>query len=132
VKFRQFTSQKCNWHTPKTLYADLDAEFHFNDDPCPEGGMFGTERAWGTSTFCNPPYGPAIAEWLKKGVVEAEAGKTVVFLLPARTDVRWFHDIVLPNDPEIRFIKGRLKFTWNGKEGRPPFLSMLVIFRGKP
>ena len=129
MRFKQFTTQKCNWHTPKALYEELDREFHFNDDPCPEGGMFGTEREWGTSTFCNPPYGPSIAAWLAKGAAEARQGKTVVFLLPARTDTRWFHDIVLPNGPEIRFIRGRLHFKWNGKEGPAPFPSMLVIFR---
>ena len=127
MKFKQFVSRKCNWHTPKALYDALDAEFHFNDDPCPEGGIFGTDRAWGTSTFCNPPYGPSIQEWLEKGVAEAKEGKIIVFLLPARTDTRWFHDLVLPNEPEIRFIKGRLYFS---EGGRAPFPSMLVIFRG--
>ncbi len=33
-----------------------------------------------------------------------------MFLIPARTDTRWFHEIVLPKAKEIRFIKGRLKF----------------------
>jgi hypothetical protein len=126
LRFKQFVSQKCNWHTPKGLYEALDAEFHFNDDPCPEGGMFGTERAWGTSTFCNPPYGPAVVEWISKGVSEAAQGKTVVFLLPARTDTRWFHDLIMPADPEIRFIKGRLYFS---EKGRAPFPSMIVILR---
>lgn len=129
MKFKQFTTRRCNWHTPKAIYDDLNAEFAFNDDPCPEGGMFGTDRAWGSSTFCNPPYGPAIAEWIEKGILEAKRGKVVVFLLPARTDTRWFHDIVLPNNPEIRFIKGRLCFS---EGGRAPFPSMIVIFGGQP
>jgi hypothetical protein len=129
MKFRQFASQKCNWHTPKSLYEALDAEFHFNDDPCPEGGMLGLDRAWGTATFCNPPYGSAVTEWIKKGVAEAKSGKMIVFLLAARTDTRWFHDLVLPGDPEIRFIKGRLHFS---ERGSAPFPSMVVIFRGRP
>ena len=124
-------SRTCNWHTPKALYDSLDAEFHFNDDPCPEGGMFGTNRAWGTVTFVNPPYGPAITEWIIKGVSESKLGKAVVFLLPARTDTRWFHDLVLPNSPEIRFLRGRQSFTKNGIAGRCPFPSMIVIFRGE-
>ena len=130
MRFKQFTTQKCNWHTPKALYEELDREFHFTDDPCPEGGMFGTDREWGTSTYCNPPYGPAIREWIEKGWAESKKGKVVVFLLPARTDTRWFHELVLPNAAEIRFIPNRLLFTFNGKEGRAPFPSMLVIFRG--
>lgn len=53
-----------------------------------------------------------------------------VFLLPARTDTRWFHEIVLPLAKEIRFIKGRLKFS--GAKWNAPFPSMLVVFRNEP
>jgi hypothetical protein len=49
-----------------------------------------------------------------------------VFLIPARTDTRWFHDIVLPNAKEIRFIRGRLHF--GGSKNAAPFPSMIVIF----
>jgi site-specific DNA-methyltransferase (adenine-specific) len=51
------------------------------------------------------------------------------FLVPARTDTRWFHDLVLPHAKEIRFIRGRLYFG-DGK-GRAPFPSMVVIFESK-
>src|ERR687892_2281943 len=30
-----FTSQKGDWKTPRALYQALDAEFHFDFDPCP-------------------------------------------------------------------------------------------------
>lgn len=52
-----------------------------------------------------------------------------VMLVPARTDTRWFHDYCY-NKPyvELRFIKGRLKFS-NAKNSAP-FPSMLVIFHG--
>ena len=33
-----FTSASQHWSTPKDLYDSLDAEFHFNDDPCPLHG----------------------------------------------------------------------------------------------
>lgn len=50
-----------------------------------------------------------------------------VFLIPARTDTKWFHDIVLPNAAEIRFVKGRLKF--GDAKNSAPFPSMIVVFR---
>ena len=50
-----------------------------------------------------------------------------VFLLPAYTDVRWFHEIVLQKANEIRFIKGRLKF--GNHFNSAPFANMLVIFK---
>jgi site-specific DNA-methyltransferase (adenine-specific) len=49
-----------------------------------------------------------------------------VYLIPARTDTRWFHQIVLPHAKEIRFIRGRLKF--GGATNGAPFPSMVVIF----
>ena len=35
---------------------------------------------------------------------------TVVMLIPARTDTRYFHDYIYHKAKEIRFIRGRLKF----------------------
>ena len=52
-----------------------------------------------------------------------------VFLIPARTDTRWFHDIVLPKAKEIRFIRGRLKF--GEATNSAPFPSMVVVFERK-
>lgn len=61
-------------------------------------------------------------KWLERGL-EAEIA---VFLIPARTDTKWFHDLVLPNAREIRFLKGRLKF--GGATFNAPFPSMIVVF----
>jgi len=61
-------------------------------------------------------------EWLERGL-EAELA---VFLIPARTDTRWFHSLVLPNAKEIRFLRGRLKF--GGAPYNAPFPSMVVVF----
>jgi hypothetical protein len=79
----------------------------------------------GKRVFCNPPYGPGIEDWLKRGL-EAEIA---VYLIPARTDTRWFHNIVIPMAREIRFIKGRLKF--GDAVNSAPFPSMVVIFGGQ-
>lgn len=50
----------------------------------------------------------------------------IPFLIPARTDTRWFHDIVLPKAREVRFIRGRLKF--GDAVSAAPFPSMVVVF----
>jgi site-specific DNA-methyltransferase (adenine-specific) len=73
----------------------------------------------------NPPYSD-IVPWIQKAQQQAELGKIVVALLPAKVDTRWFHEYIY-NKHEIRFIKGRLKF--NGHKENAPFPSMIVIFR---
>ena len=50
---------------------------------------------------------------------------TVVMLLPARTDTKWFHDWCLPYGKN-EFLRGRLKF--GGCCNFAPFPSMIVIF----
>ena len=71
----------------------------------------------------NPPYGREIGKWVKKA---KESSGTVVALLPARTDTRWFHDYIYEKDyVHTYFIKGRIKF---GGKGPAPFPSMVVIF----
>ena len=64
------TSNSVKWNTPKDLYAKLDAEFHFNFDPCPQNPEFdGLKAEWGTSTFLNQPYGRKTSLlWSKKTV----------------------------------------------------------------
>ena len=81
----------------------------------------------GHTVFCNPPYSN-IKKWVEKAYREALQDKTtVVLLIPARTDTRYFHDFILHRS-EIRFIRGRLKFS--GHVYNAPFPSMVVIFRG--
>jgi hypothetical protein len=123
-----FSSASDRWGTPQAVYAALDKEFGFDFDPCPLDGtgdglapLFSEWR--GKRVFCNPPYGPRIGDWLRRGL-EAEVA---VFLIPARTDTRWFHDLVLPSAREIRFLRGRLKF--GAAKHSAPFPSMVVVFQ---
>jgi len=117
-----FSSASEHWATPGDLYAALDKEFGFTLDPCPIRGTDGISRSWaGERVYCNPPYGPKIRAFLEK---HSEANLSV-FLLPARTDTKWFHEVVLPAAREIRFLKGRLHFN---EKGPAPFPSMVVIF----
>ncbi len=147
-----FTSISAEWETPKDLYDLLDEEFHFTLDPSSteenhKCKKYYTKETDGLSkdweeeiVFMNPPYGREISKWMKKAYTESYKGRcTVVCLVPARTDTRWFHDYCLGG--RIRFIKGRLKFvnrtlpSWredgNFKLTGAPFPSMIVIL-GEP
>jgi hypothetical protein len=119
-----FSSASDHWSTPYTLYLSLDKEFGFTDDPCPLKGQGGLDREWGEVSFCNPPYSD-LKKWLKKGYEESQKGKTVVFLIPSRTDTIAWHEYCM-KAKEIRFIKGRLKFS--GSKNSAPFPSAIVIF----
>ena len=107
-----------NWATPKSLYDELDNEFHFDFDPCP---LFigeitqendGLLKEWGQCNFVNPPYSRKLKEaFVKKAIEEKKKGKKSVFLLPVSTSTVLFHDYILPNISEpIRFLRGRVKF----------------------
>jgi len=135
-----FSSQTCLWSTPQHLFDELNEEFGFNLDVCalPENAKCdsfytpsddGLLQNWDGVCWCNPPYNDKINDWLLKARREVYNGCTVVFLLPSRTDVKWFHNNVLGVADEIRFIKGRLKF--GGSENSAPFPSMVVIFKSK-
>ncbi|CAH1002621.1 hypothetical protein LEM8419_03493 [Neolewinella maritima] len=133
-----FSSQTCMWATPQALFDELYAEFGFDLDVCASPDNAKCERyytaeddgllmPWSTTNWCNPPYGNRISEWLAKARLTAAEGGTTVFLIPSRTDVRWFHEHVLGVASEIRFIKGRLKF--GDAKNSAPFPSMLIIYR---
>jgi len=121
-----FSSLKSDWKTPKDFYDGLNKEFDFTFDPCPSRKYFdGLKINWGSRNFVNPPYGRKIGLWIKKGYEEYKKGKLVIFLIPSRTDTKWWHDYVMQSD-EIRFIKGRLKFS--GHKNPAPFPSCVVVF----
>lgn len=125
------SSERQNWKTPKAFYQALDAEFGFDFDPCPPRPCFdGLSVDWGKINFCNPPYGEGqLIKWIQKGHQEWKKGKTVVFLIPARTDTRAWHDYILGQATEIRFVRGRLYF--DDGNGRATFPSVIVVFRKK-
>jgi len=130
-------SKTDSWSTPNTLKKKLNEEFNFDDyDPCPlndNPNKNGLEEEWASKTFVNPPYSKLKTTkknglgWIEKAHNEAQKGKLVVMLIPARTDTTWFHNIILKNKYEIRFIKGRLSF--GDKKGSAPFPSLIVIMK---
>jgi len=135
-----FSSKDDKWSTPQDFYDELNAEFNFTLDPCADDynhkcekyfteEINGLEQSWeGERVFCNPPYGDAIKDWVRKAYIEGcKPNGLVVMLIPARTDTRYFHQYIY-HKAEIRFIKGRLKF--GNSKNSAPFPSMVVIFRG--
>lgn len=125
-----------HWATPKPLYDELDAEFHFDFDPCPLHATFdGLAIEWPcASAFINPPYNRIDKpKFIQKAYDEWRKGKTCVLLIPAAVSTAQFHDLILPN-AEVRFLRGRIQFWKNGdpaSKGKGKHDSMLVVFRGK-
>ncbi|MDI6813981.1 MAG: DNA N-6-adenine-methyltransferase, partial [Desulfitobacteriaceae bacterium] len=85
-KFAPFSKGRSvnqNTPTPEALYRQLDAEFHFDFDPCPlpPKGLreFDGLGEWGQSNFVNPPYNDK-EKWIRKAIEQAKKGKTVVML----------------------------------------------------
>lgn len=125
------------WLTPKWLFDKLNKEFKFDLDPATEqNNPLGTQhffteqdnsltKEWNGNVFINPPYSN-IETWIKKSLDEwnRDRYRDIVMLIPARTDTKYFHNLIVPHC-EVRFIKGRLKFS---EKGSAPFPSMVVIF----
>jgi len=123
-----YTTFNIHERTPDGFFKQLNEEFNFNFDPCPLNSKInGLEIEWGKRCFINPPYGKAIKIWLGKALLEINKGNTelAVFLLPSYTDVKWFHEIILPKAKEIRFLKGRLRFGEHNNTA--PFASMVIV-----
>ena len=132
-----FESSREDWETPQDLFDKLNREFGFTLDPCamPETAKCakyytptddGLARDWtGEVVFCNPPYGRKQDAWIRKCAEHSANGGVAVLLLPVRTDTARFHDLIL-GKAEIRFLRGRLKFS--GAKTNAPFPSMIVVF----
>ena len=134
-------SQTDDWATPKDFYDSVNLHYGFELDAAASStnhlapNWFGLDHPdesrrdgltglWAGRTWCNPPYGRGIKDWVAKA---SQHNDLVVMLLPARTDTRWYHDYIYNHiKVDNIFIKGRLKFG-NAKTAAP-FPSMLAIF----
>lgn len=158
---------KDRWETPPELFAALDREFRFvldaaaskenalcrtyitkeGDSLATDWGSIVRDRTPGGAIWLNPPYGRGIGCWVRQAFETAEDGATVVCLLPANTDTRWFHDYVLGKRlsplgekartlgaDEIRWLSGRVQFLIDGEKptgSGNPGGSVIAIYRGK-
>jgi len=149
-----FSKVSDEWETPQSLFDALDKEFKFDCDAAATDEntkckWYNTKEfsALNEENWCktvgsnchlktfwlNPPYGQ-IAAFMKKAYEESLKGAIVVCLIPARTDTRYFHEYCMKAH-EIRFIKGRLKFTnptlGDKKLTSATFPSCICIFNHK-
>ena len=107
---------KDEWMTPPRIIASLG---EFDLDPCSpikrnwdtakrhysliEDGL---KSKWDGRIWLNPPYGSQTQRWLSKLAYHGN-GIALVF---ARTDNKWFHEIIIPKADAILFTKGRITF----------------------
>lgn len=133
-----FSSKTDLWATPPHVFAALDAEFGFELDVCAAtenakcARFFSAEedglaQTWAGTVWMNPPYGRGISAWMRKAADSADAGATVVALVPARPDTKWWHEQVMARAAEVRLVRGRLAFG-NG-DSPAPFPSAVVVYR---
>ena len=134
-----FSSKSNEWSTPQKFYDKLNNSFGpFTLDPCSDGQnnktdnyftkeQNGLSQDWsGNKVFMNPPYGREIKDWLKKAYEEGQKpNTTVVCLIPARTDTKYWHNYVMKAQA-VYFVKGRLKFGDSNHSA--PFPSAVIVF----
>jgi phage N-6-adenine-methyltransferase len=130
------SSKTDDWATPINFFAAVNKVFKFTLDVCASDDNHkcnkyfteatnGLVQKWTGVCWMNPPYGREIGAWIKKAHDSALEGATVVCLVPARTDTKWWQDYC--KDAEHLFVRGRLKF--NDGANPAPFPSALVVFR---
>lgn len=98
----------------------------------------GLNQPWSGDVWLNPPFGSELPYWLSKCRQEFEHPMKITgerldsiwCLIPARTDTKWFHEIVVPTATRIYLIKGRFNFRFDAAiaGANAPFPSMLVIW----
>ena len=133
-----FSSATDQWTTPPELFAKMGHRYGpFDLDVCATAGnakverfyspdQDGLQQPWQGVCWMNPPYGRTIGQWVRKAWESSVEGATVVCLLPARTDTRWWQDYVDPY-ADVEFLRGRVRF--GDATSGAPFPSAIVIFR---
>lgn len=125
-----------HWATPPEVFDPLNAEFQFTLDPCAtpttaKCPLYFTEEQDGLTqdwnnhrVFMNPPYGREVYAWTRKA---RDSGALVVGLLPASTDLAWWHEDVLGHAAELRYIRGRVRFLTGGPYRASGFFASVVV-----
>lgn len=137
----KFDSVRQDWDTPDSVFLPLDAEFHFTLDLAASEKntrckrfyskeQDGLKQEWKGIAWINPPFGDKsskMVDWIKKAWhdTQRDPDLTVVMLIPARTNTKWFHDYCM-KAAEVRFIKGRPKFG-DASHGLPQPLVIIVF-----
>ena len=110
------SANSVDWLTPPEWIAALGA---FDLDPCTPVAMpwstaarryslpdDGLALPWTGRVWCNPPFGSAAADWLRKCAAHGNA----IALIPARTETRMFYESVWSRADAVCFVRGRPHF----------------------
>lgn len=163
------SSESPEWGTPRDFFDARDAELSFTVDVCatPTNAKHrrfyskrdnGLAQSWeGETAWCNPPYGRAIGDWVRKARAEAMYARCLTaLLLPARVDTDWWRHFVMSADrkagrlvrsgyhPETRvwwlrwealvtgvyFHDARLEFEGAAEDGAP--FPSVVVWHASP
>jgi len=138
IQKAMISSKSNEWETPQDLFDKLNEEFNFTLDPCATHlnhkcnkyytmQQDGLKQDWSNEiVFMNPPYGGHTRDWIEKAYKESLRGAIVVCLIVSSTDRSYWHDYIFPYANQIRFIRGRIKFS--KAKSTAPFASAIVIF----
>ena len=141
------TSEYQDWSTPQTLVDWIQYQFDvkFDLDVCASSStakcvnFYTVEddaftKIWGGNIWCNPPYNEQ-QRWINRSIsmIRMNWASSVYCLIPARTDTKLFHDVIMRHAHAVYFIKGRVNFDRPGRASNTGSThpSMLVIFQGK-
>jgi len=140
------SSDRQDWATPPAFMEFLQERFGFSPDldcaascdntKAPEyfcEAEDGLSQEWFGNVYCHPPFGRELPLWLEKCSEEMKRDEvqSIYCLIPARTDTKWFHEIVMPNAYLVYLIKGRLNMIGSGNApgANAPFPHMVVVWR---
>jgi site-specific DNA-methyltransferase (adenine-specific) len=136
-----FKSDSVEYSTPWEIFHPLQAEFTICFDICANKenskctNYYTKEddcltKDWnqlGGNIWMNPPWGREMQKFVRKAREESYKGKTIVCLLPVRSNTKWWHETIIDTKAEVRFLRGEIKFN-----GLPRGLWLpcaIVIFR---
>ena len=125
------------WITPPELYAELNAQYNFDFDPCPyprPDDYNSLILPWGKCNYVNPPFckkdapfgGPSA--FARKAIAERELGNTSVIILPVPNSI----GILLEAGAEIRY-GGKVRWL-EADTGVPcsrAWYQALAVLRGR-
>lgn len=123
-----------NWTTPRHLFEAWHAKYGFTLDGASEPGNGLLPRSstadaplpWtGERVFCNPPWSN-----IRPFIERAPEAALAVFLVPARTNARWFHR-ALSLGAAVHFFLGKPRFG-DAKHTSPVDCVLLVFGGGSP
>ena len=124
------------WLIPPEIYKRLDAEFHFDFDPCPYPFVRdGIDIDWGGANWVNPPFrskdainGHGPTAFVRKAIEEQKKGKTSVIIVPVQSYVNMMFEAGAECRPagRVRWLEAD-----TGQPCKSPGTNSIFILRGK-